>query len=460
MLPMKSMHKLIALFLLLSAGSVKSQDLLTVEDVIRIVIENNFDIKIAKNNIQVAKNNNNIGLVGGGQSTGGTVSGGTTGMLPQISIAAGSPQGPLGIGQTTSTLQYSNPTLNVDNQTLHSQSYSPSIVVTWYFFDGLKMFATKSKLNRAEELSNLQFRLTVENTLLAAFNTYYQMISIEQFIKALRAASVLGEEQKKLAEEKLKAGVGSKVDVLQTQIDYNTIQVQITQQQNLLNEQRVNMNTILKRPQETEFTVPDTIIVNTKPEYESALDNTDRNNSAILIGRKTLEIDQLALKEFKANAMPKIGVTGNYTYQWFSQDIGLQRLNQNYGYNAGFIFSWTILNNLTTRTAIRNQNIQLASDNVRLEASELQEKSNLYKAYLSFQNNLKIAALELESVQLLNQNLYIAAQRFKQGLSNYIEYRTVVQTFADAQYQLAQAGYNTKLSELNFLKAQGLLVHQ
>lgn len=456
---MKSIHRLITLTLFLLSSSLMAQNLLTLEDVIKTTIENNFDITIAKNNIQVAKNNNNIGLVGGGQSTGGTVSGGTTGMLPQISIAAGSPQSPLGIGQTTSTLKYSNPALNIDKQTLHSTSYSPSIAVTWYFFDGLKMFVTKRKLNRAEELSNLQYRLTVENTLLTALTTYYQMISIEQFIKALNASLVLAEDQKKLAEEKLKAGIGSKVDVLQTQIDYNTIQAQIMQQQNLLNDQRVNLNSVLKQSPDTEFTVPDTIHIQTRPEYESALSNTGKNNSSILIGKKTVEIDELALKEFKANRMPKIGITGNYTYQWISQDVGLQRLNQNYGYNGGFIFSWTLLNNLTTQTAMRNQTLQVASDNVRLEASKLQEESNLYKAYLSFQNNLKIMEIERQSVQLANQSLYIAAQRFKQGLSNYIEYRTVKQTYEDAQYQFSQAAYNTKLSELNFLKAQGQLVH-
>ncbi|MBS1683074.1 MAG: TolC family protein [Bacteroidetes bacterium] len=445
--------------MLITASVAKSQDLLTLEDVIQITIENNFDINIAKNNLQVAKNNNNIGLVGGGQSTGGTVVGGTTGMLPQISIGAGSPQNPMGFGRTTSTLKYSDPKSNVNGQTLNSVSYAPSIVATWYFFDGLKMFATKKKLNRAEELSDLQYRLAVENTLLTALTTYYQMISIKQFIKSLNTSLVLGADQKKLADEKLKAGVGSAVDVLQTQIDYNNILVQITQQENLLNEQRVSLNTILKRPQDVEFTVPDTIIVQTKPEYISALYNTEKNNNSILIGRKTLEIDGLALKEFRANSMPKIGLTGNYTYQHFSNDIGFVRLSQSSGYNGGFIFSWTILNNLATRTAIRNQKMQVASDNLRLQASELLEKSNLYKAYLSFQNNLKIIDLAKQNVQLSNQSLYIAAQRFKQGLSNYIEYRTVKLAFETAEYQLSQAAYNTKLSELNFLKAQGLLVH-
>lgn len=456
---MKNVCKLAAFVMILYASSVKGQNVLTVEDVIRITIEKNFDVELARNNTQIAKNNNNIGLVGGGQSTGGTVSGGTTGMLPQISVAAGSPQNPLGIGKTTSTLRYSNPSLNVNGQTLNTVSYSPSIVVTWYFFDGLKMFATKRKLNRAEELSNLQYRVTVENTLLTALTTYYQMISTEQFMKSLRNSLALGEAQKNLAVEKLKVGVGSNVDVLQTQIDYNAIEVQIIQQQNLLNDQRVNLNLILKQAPDTEFTVPDTIIVQTIPDYETALVNTDKNNNPILVGRKTIDIDLLALKEFKANAYPKIGITGNYTVSQFSADIGLQRLNRNYGYNYGFIFSWTILNNLTTRTAVRNQNVLVASDQVRLQASELTEKSSLYKAYLSFQNNTKIMAVASQSVGLANQNLFIAAQRFKQGLSNYIEYRTVQQTYIDAQYQYSQAAYNTRLSELNFLKVQGLLVH-
>ena len=456
---MKHTHKLIALFIFLITFSAKSQELLKLEDVIKLTIENNFDVQIAKNNIQVAKNNNNIGLVGGGQSTGGTVSGGSTGMLPQISISAGSPQSPLGLGQTVTTLKYSNPTLNVNEQKLTSTSYAPSIVGTWYFFDGLKMFATKKKLNRNEELTNIQYRLTIENTLLASLTAYYQMISIQEYIKSLKLSLVLGEDQKKLADQKQKAGTGSNVDVFQTQIDYNNIQVQIIQQQNLLNDQRIILNNLLKRSPDTEFVVPDTIITQTKPEYQTALEATDQNNNSILINRKSIEIDELGLKEYRANRMPKIGVTGNYTYQRTTNDIGLQRLNQNYGFNAGFIFSWTLLNNLTTHTAIKNQLVQLSSDNFRLEQTRLQQKANLYQAYLSFTNNLNIIEIEKQSVDFANQNLGIAALRFKQGLSNYIEYRTVEQSYEDAQYRLSQAAFNTKLSELNYLKAQGLLVH-
>jgi len=450
---------LIVFIFFIKVSFIRSQEVLQLEDVIKLTLENNFDVLIAKNNIQIAKNNNNIGLVGGGQSTGGTVSGGSTGMLPQISVSAGSPQNPLGIGQTNTTLKYSNPTLDVSNQKLTTTSYAPSIVGTWYFFDGLKMFATKKKLNRAEELSNLQYRLAVENAMLTTLTTYYQMISVQELVKSLRVSLKLAGDQRDLAEQKFKAGVGSNVDVLQTKIDYNNIAVQIIQQQNLLNEQRITLNNALKRAPETEFSVPDTIIIQSKPEYNLAAENTEKNNNSILISRKSLEIDELGLKEYKANRYPKIGITGNYTISRTTNDIGLLRLNQNSGYNAGFIFSWTLLNNFTTRTAIRNQLVTLNSDNLRIDAVKLQEKSNLYKAYLNFQNNLDIIGIEGQSVQMAKQNLQIASERFKIGLSNYIEYRTVEQSYEDAVYRLSQAAYATKLSELNYLKEQGLLVH-
>jgi outer membrane protein len=96
---------------------------------------------------------------------------------------------------------------------------------------------------------------------------------------------------------------------------------------------------------------------------------------------------------------------------------------------------------------------------LRLEAARLQEKANLYRAYFNFQNNLNIIEIEKQSATFANENLSIAAQRFKLGLSNYIEYRTVEQSYENAVYRLSQAAYNAKISELNYLKAQGLLVH-
>lgn len=442
-------------FCSVTLSSVMAQDasLLKAEDVIKLTIENNFDVQIAKNNTQIAKNNNNIGLVGGGASTNGSNLAGSSGMLPQIALTASPTWSSNDIQQ-----KYSNGT-NIERAGVASSNVSAAITMTWYFFDGLKMFATRKKLNRNEELSNLQYRQTVENTLLNALTAYYQMISIRQLIKSLQVSLSVAEEQKKLAEERLKAGTGSNVEVLQTQIDYNNLQVQILQQQNLINEQKSNLNVIFKRAPETDFSVPDTIIVQTKPEFSAASENLEKNNSSILISAKNIEISELVLKEFRANRYPRLGILGNYALSRSQSNAGFALLNQNLGYTVGFTASWNLLNNLATHTAIKNQLVQLSSDRIRLDAARITERSNLFKAFYNFKNNLAIMEIEMKSAEFSKQNLDIASQRYKLGLSNFIEYRTVEQSYEETMYRVSQASFNTKISELNYLKAQGLLVH-
>lgn len=437
----------------LANGWAQDATLLKPEDVIKLAIENNFDIQIAKNNTQIARNNNNIGLVGGGASTNGSNLAGSSGMLPQIALTASPTWSNNQIQQ-----KYSNGTV-IDRSGVGSSNVSAALTMTWYFFDGLKMFATKKRLNRNEELSNLQFRQTIENTLLEALTAYYQAISTRQLIKSLQVSLSVAGEQKKLAVDREKAGTGSSVEVLQTQIDYNNLQVQILQQQNLLNEQKVNLNAIFKRSPETDFTVPDTIVIQTKPEYAAASENLEKNNSSILISAKNIEISELVLKEFRGNRYPRIGVIGNYALSRNESAAGFALLNQNLGYTLGFTASWNLLNNLATHTALKNQLIQISSDKTRLDATRLTERSNLFKAFYNFQNDLAIMDIEKNSAGFSHQNLDIASQRYKLGLSTFVEYRTVEQSYEETVLRLSQAMFNAKISELNYLKAQGLLVH-
>ena len=50
--------------LLLIAIPVQGQDTLSVSDAVQIALENNFSIRIAKNNAEIANNNNTIGNAG------------------------------------------------------------------------------------------------------------------------------------------------------------------------------------------------------------------------------------------------------------------------------------------------------------------------------------------------------------------------------------------------------------
>lgn len=428
---------LIGFLLLVALARAQNAPVLTVEDVIKLTVENNFDIQLARNNERIAKNSNNAA---------------TAGMLPQVSLNA-SPS----VSNNDIKQKFSNGT-EIERNNVGSSNVQASVGATWFFFDGLKMFATKKRLGLVEEVSVVQVRQTIENKLLEAFSSYYRMISIRQLMRSLEVALELAGEQKELAEVRLKTGVGSNVEALQTQIDYNNIQVQILQQQNLLNEERANLNTLFKRPPETDFAVPDTILIQTKPDYTTAIKEVDEKNNSVLVGMKNVEISEAVLREFRGDRLPRVGLFGTYGLNRNQSEAGFALLNQNLGYNVGVTATWTLLNNLATHTAIRNQLVQVSSDKFRLEAIRMQEKAILYKAFFNFTNNLNIIEIEKQSMQLAGENVKIAAERMRLGLSTYIEYRTVQKSYEETIYRMSQASYNTKVSELQYLKANGTLL--
>ena len=52
--------RLITLLLLLITIQVTAQDILTKKEALQIALENNYGVKIANNNVEIAKNNSSI----------------------------------------------------------------------------------------------------------------------------------------------------------------------------------------------------------------------------------------------------------------------------------------------------------------------------------------------------------------------------------------------------------------
>ncbi len=435
--------------------AIYAQNKLTPTYIVQQIIQYNLDLKVLENNIRIAKNNNNLGL-GAGNAFGMPSS--NASFLPQISLTGGSPQSPLGFGQNKSKQEYSNPAFNVNNQLNNTTLLAPSLNAIWYLFDGLKMFNTKKKLNESVVLTDLQYRQALENTVLAALTLYYQIVSTKEYIRYLNTVLSIVDLQKQLAQDKLKIGTASETDVLQTKIDYNNAKAQIIQQQSVLIQYKANLNAMMSKKPDEDFDVEDSIIVQTTLDYQNAISTLDEQNSTMLITKKNMDIDMLGLKEYKSSYFPKIGLVGSYNFSRSTNTIGLMRVSQNLGYAAGFAVSWNLLNHLSTRTAIKNQKVILNSDNIKIEATRINEKTNIFNAYTTFKSWTDVWQLYNENFLLAKSNLLISSVQYQKGHTDYVTYKLSEQTYENTLYNKTVAVLNAKISELNYLKVSGTLI--
>ncbi|MFM7896994.1 MAG: TolC family protein, partial [Flavobacterium sp.] len=116
----------ITLLLIFLGFSSQAQELLTLEDAVKIALENNYDIKIAENNSKIDATNNNLA---------------NAGMLPSLNANFTNNNSQLDTKQT----QIDGSERELDNAKNMNLTYGVSL--DWTIFDGLSMFARKEQLN-------------------------------------------------------------------------------------------------------------------------------------------------------------------------------------------------------------------------------------------------------------------------------------------------------------------------
>ena len=66
--------------------------------------------------------------------------------------------------------------------------------------------------------------------------------------------------------------------------------------------------------------------------------------------------------------------------------------------------------------------------------------------------------IEEENILLAKENVTIALEGFRRGITTFIELRTAQQSLADAYNRLIAARFNAKVSETELLRLQGALL--
>ena len=120
--------------------SAQAQELLSLEDAVKIALENNYDIKIAENNSKIDATNNNLA---------------NAGMLPSLNANFTNNNSQLDTKQT----QGDGTVRELDNAKNMNLSYG--IGLDWTIFDGLSMFARKEQLNVLEQQGKAELQTAI-----------------------------------------------------------------------------------------------------------------------------------------------------------------------------------------------------------------------------------------------------------------------------------------------------------
>jgi outer membrane protein len=411
-----------------TSAQVTTAPLLTLKEAIEIALKNNYNIKLAANSNAIAKNNVTLG---------------NAGILPQVSLDASLSNSIQNTKQTRT-----DGTVNEINGARNSNlSYGPSI--NWTIFDGFAMFANLDQLRGLSRLSDLSQRDTIESTISDVISTYYNLVNQDQQIKALQGAIEISRTQLRYANDKLQVGRGSGLDVLNAKVNVNTDTSALITQIQQYRSTKVNLNQLLVRDLQTDFSVIDTIVIDDKLLLGNILSQAQTQNPSILISQINRELADINLRQVRALRYPTVGLTGGYNISNSRTPANLVTRQQDIkGFNYGLTASFNIFNGFNQSRIERNAQIEIENSALNLSKTRQAIEARINTLYISYLSGLEQVKLNQSNVDIAKKNLDISLEKYKLGNITPLEIREAQRNYLDAQSRYFQAQYQAKSAEV------------
>lgn len=431
------MSKIITYSLLLLVGlQLQAQEILSLEEAVKIALENNYEIKIAANNLKIDATNNNLA---------------NAGILPTLSANLNNNNSQLNTKQT----QADGSIRELDNAKNFNLSYG--VGLDWTIFDGLSMFARKEQLATLEAQGKSELQATILNRISDVYLTYYDLVQQQQVMASIDSAIVISNQRVTTADNRYSIGKAAKLEVLNAQVDLNTDKSLLLSQKEVYKNTKIRLNELLARDLQTDFKVIQEITFEESLTYDELKELAAKQNPQLQAQILDKKIADLNLKQVKGNRYPTVRLTSGYNFTRSEASLGFITQSSGQGFVYGVSASVPIFNGFLQNKREKAAKYQVDNASLLLNQQKLALESQMASFYQSYQTNLELVKVEEENVEIARQNLDITLAKFRIGTITTIEVRTAQQNFIEASVRYATAQYNTKLSEINLKELAGTL---
>ena len=389
-----------------NTGSAQS-----LKEMINTALVNNYQIRIVKNEAQIATNNNVTG---------------NTGILPTVDLNGGYSN-----SLNNTKQKFADGTIRQGNNAKNT-NLNLSALVNWTVFNGFYVYARRNQL--------AYHQLMYEQHLL---KNYQQSLSISLFRLTL--------------EKKRKdVGVGKAMDYGQALVDYQTDSIRLLVQQNTIQALKIDLNNVLNNELEKEISMVDNeFVLLAIPTKEVLLQQVDEANNQLAQQRLQELIAETELRMTKANRYPKIDLFTGYQYSKSTAAVGFSNSNQNYGPTVGVSISFNLYNGGTVNREIKNT--EIATENTLLTKQQINKQINadVLNFYNEFNSIGTQIALAKSNVEEMTKVYETAQEQLKKGAINGYDFRLTQTTLLNSELTLIQLQFALKAIEINLNRLSG-----
>lgn len=404
-----------------------AQEVLTVDEAVQIALKNNYDIKLASNDLEVSKVNNSIA---------------NAGMLPRVDGTFTQNNNVQNTKQTQST----GVTRELNNAKNNNMTYGVNL--GWTVFDGLKMFARYDQLQTLEKQGEVQLKATILTKVSDVMTNYYDLVKQQQLIQALDTTIVISKQRLKLAENRFSIGKASKLEVLNAQVDLNQDLSNILLLKQAFQISKVSLNELLARDSATDFKVVEEVAIDENLQLKELQDLVEKQNPQLQLALISKRVAELDLKQVRAERYPTVRLNSGYNFNKTESSLGFVSQSTSNGLNYGVAATLNIFNGFLQTKNEKIAKLQVDNSKLLIEQERQTISSQLHSTYQTYLTNVELVKLEDHNEEIAKKNLEITLEKFKLGSIPTIEFRNAQENYINVKARNTSARFQAKISEV------------
>lgn len=405
----------------------QTQQTFTLDTFVSVVLEQDYGIRISKNQVKQAVNANNIGAAG---------------YLPQIGV---------NLEQNwtinSARLEFLSGQINEANNA-QNRSFAAGIMMNWTFFDGFNMFLEDKRLDLLEQNAKINLSAEMELKIYRSAVAFYTLLLLED-IKSMHLESIdLSQARLAQIETKKQLGAANDLEWIQTKLDLNADSALYLQNNRAIHLLKTEMNIMIARQPEMPFQIQGEFPKQfDKISWEQIKLKGIGQNSAILQAKTQLAIREKEHKQVMSRYYPQLAFYAGYNYGQANNQVGFLLSNRSYGPQFGLSLRWDVLNGLSRMYDSKNTKIEVDNSKLFQEQQENAIASELHQAFLDYQWSIENLKFEAQNMASVEQSTAIISQAMTLGSVTPLQLR-------EFQFSVIQAKTRYLEAKMQFITAQ------
>lgn len=425
-----------------------AQENLSLAQAIAKCLQNNYQIKIASANKETAINNNTWG---------------NAGKYPTIAFLA-------------------NTTNNITNQVpsnpfalggiLLSDNVTAQLDVAWTIFNGYRVSIQKSSFEKLSNVSEGNVQLVIQAQIQSLIMAYNVAVFEKEKLAVRKKVLELSKHRMAYMEAKKEYGQTNTFDYLQEKnamlSDSSSFVLQELSYGNALK----NLNLFMGEDVTSKFTLTDSLIYSNKNfQYNDLENKLLENNQHIknqLLNEAVLKTNtDLAKTQLYPTLTLNTGLNSNVnsltgvslTDPKYKTYEGKTSVGYSYGAYLNLNLRYNIFNGGQVKRSIQNALVQEKIASLTIQELQNNVKNSLSRTFEQYNFRKLLVNIAEENLKTSNLNITMAEERYKMGLLNSVEMRTVQLNYLSIALNKLDAVLDVIESETELLRLTGGIVN-